>query len=160
RTDSDRRRDRPPRAGGARMARRGEGRHPAHHADVHVPGFPERARLHRADRCACRRGGASPGHPPRVGPRRGRDVDAQDRWLARERLRARGEDRCTRRRGAEWRRPVSEPTYLARITEDMTAAMKAKDAATLSTLRMLKATMMEARVKKVPAADLSRDEEL
>ena len=42
----------------------------------------------------------------------------------------------------------------------MTAAMKARDADTLSTLRMLKAALMEARTKKPKDAAFSRDEEI
>ena len=42
----------------------------------------------------------------------------------------------------------------------MTAAMKARDAGTLSTLRMLKAALMEARTKKAKDAAFTRDEEI
>jgi uncharacterized protein YqeY len=47
-----------------------------------------------------------------------------------------------------------------RIQSDMTAAMKAKDADTLSTLRMLKAALMEARTKKPKGAEFTADEEI
>jgi uncharacterized protein YqeY len=43
---------------------------------------------------------------------------------------------------------MSDASILDRVQADMAAAMKAKDAATLSTLRMLKAALMEARTKK------------
>lgn len=48
---------------------------------------------------------------------------------------------------------------LGRIQGEMTAAMKARDAETLSTLRMLKASLMEAKIakKNVP---LSQEEEI
>jgi len=48
---------------------------------------------------------------------------------------------------------------LGRIQGEMTAAMKARDAETLSTLRMLKAALMEAKIakKNVP---LSQEEEI
>lgn len=47
---------------------------------------------------------------------------------------------------------------LDRIQTDMTAAMKAQDAATLSTLRMLKAALMEAKTRKSRDAALGEDE--
>src|SRR5207249_10926691 len=47
---------------------------------------------------------------------------------------------------------------LRRIQTDMTSAMKAKDAATLSTLRMLKTALMEAKTKKPRDEGLSADE--
>ena len=49
---------------------------------------------------------------------------------------------------------------LQRIQADMTAAMKSKDAPTLSTLRMLKAALMEVKTKKAKDASLSADEEI
>src|SRR5688572_22599333 len=55
---------------------------------------------------------------------------------------------------------MSEPSILDRIQGDMTAAMKAKDAHTLSTLRMLKAALMEAKTKKPRDASLTQDEEI
>ena len=51
-------------------------------------------------------------------------------------------------------------SILQRIQTDMTAAMKARDADTLSTLRMLKAGLMEAKTKKAKDAALSGDEEI
>jgi uncharacterized protein YqeY len=48
----------------------------------------------------------------------------------------------------------------AKIQADMTAAMKAKDADTLSTLRMLKSALLEAKTKKAKDDVLSADEEL
>ncbi|MFN0149189.1 MAG: GatB/YqeY domain-containing protein [bacterium] len=48
---------------------------------------------------------------------------------------------------------------LDRITGEMTTAMKARDAETLSTLRMLKAALMEAKIAK-KNAPLSPEEEL
>lgn len=53
------------------------------------------------------------------------------------------------------------PTDLmSRIQTDMTAAMKSQDAETLSTLRMLKTALMEARTKKPKDAGLTPDEEI
>jgi hypothetical protein len=49
---------------------------------------------------------------------------------------------------------------LERIQADMAAAMKAKDADTLSTLRMLKAAIMEAKTKKPRDAGLTSEEEI
>jgi len=49
---------------------------------------------------------------------------------------------------------------LARIQTELTAAMKARDADTLSTLRMLKSALMEAKTKKPKDATLSGDEEI
>jgi len=48
----------------------------------------------------------------------------------------------------------------AKIQTDMTAAMKAKDADTLSTLRMLKSALLEAKTKKSKDESLSADEEI
>jgi len=55
---------------------------------------------------------------------------------------------------------MTDPTILERIQADMTTAMKAKDAGTLSTLRMLKAALMEAKTKKPRDAVLTADEEI
>ena len=55
---------------------------------------------------------------------------------------------------------MSDESILARVQTDMTAAMKARDAATLSTLRMLKTALMEARTKKPRDSELSSDEEI
>ena len=55
---------------------------------------------------------------------------------------------------------MSDETILERIQQDMTAAMKAREAATLSTLRMLKAALMEARTKKAKDAAFTREEEI
>jgi uncharacterized protein len=55
---------------------------------------------------------------------------------------------------------MSEPTILERIQTDMTAAMKSQDAPTLSTLRMLKSALMEAKTKKPKDAVLSAEEEI
>ncbi|HET7226077.1 MAG TPA: GatB/YqeY domain-containing protein [Candidatus Eisenbacteria bacterium] len=55
---------------------------------------------------------------------------------------------------------MSEPSILDRIQADMTAAMKTRDAGTLSTLRMLKSALMEAKTKKPREATLSPDEEI
>ena len=51
-------------------------------------------------------------------------------------------------------------SILDRLQADMTAAMKSKDADTLSTLRMLKAAIMEAKTKKPKDAALSAEEEV
>jgi len=58
------------------------------------------------------------------------------------------------------RRPYDDESITERIQKDMTAAMKARDADTLSTLRMLKAALMEARTKKPKDAVFSHDEEI
>ena len=55
---------------------------------------------------------------------------------------------------------MSDESITERIQNDMTAAMKARDAGTLSTLRMLKAALMEVRTKKSKDAAFSRDEEI
>ena len=55
---------------------------------------------------------------------------------------------------------MTDESITERIQNDMTAAMKARDAATLSTLRMLKAALMEVRTKKAKDAAFSRDEEI
>lgn len=54
---------------------------------------------------------------------------------------------------------MSESIY-QRLQTDMTAAMKAKDSDTLSTLRMLKAAILEAKTKKPKDATVSLDEEI
>lgn len=51
-------------------------------------------------------------------------------------------------------------SILDRLQSDMTAAMKAQDADTLSTLRMLKSALMEAKTKKPKDAVLSEDESI
>ena len=55
---------------------------------------------------------------------------------------------------------MSGQTLGTRLQDDLTAAMKSKDADTLSTLRMLKAALMEAKTAKPKEATLSRDEEI
>ena len=55
---------------------------------------------------------------------------------------------------------MTDESILERIQLEMTAAMKSRDADTLSTLRMLKAALMEARTKKAKDAVFTRDEEL
>jgi uncharacterized protein YqeY len=55
---------------------------------------------------------------------------------------------------------MSEPTISERIQAEMVKAMKEKDAETLSTVRMLKAALMEAKTAKSKDATLSRDEEI
>ncbi len=55
---------------------------------------------------------------------------------------------------------MSETSILQQIQQDMTAAMKAREIATLSTLRMLKTALMEAKTKKTKDATLTRDEEI
>jgi uncharacterized protein YqeY len=55
---------------------------------------------------------------------------------------------------------MSEPSILERIQQDMVAAMKGQQTATLSTLRMLKSALMEAKTKKAKDATLSADEEI
>jgi uncharacterized protein len=56
--------------------------------------------------------------------------------------------------------PRTETGILQRIQNDMTAAMKTRDAATLSTLRMLKSALMEVKTKKAKDAGLDPDEEI
>lgn len=51
-------------------------------------------------------------------------------------------------------------SILQRIQADMAAAMKSRDAETLSTLRMLKAALMEAKLKKPKEAVLPVEEEI
>jgi uncharacterized protein YqeY len=53
---------------------------------------------------------------------------------------------------------MTDADILQRIQTDMTAAMKSKDADTLSTLRMLKTALMEAKTKKPKDAVLSAEE--
>lgn len=55
---------------------------------------------------------------------------------------------------------MTEPTATQRIQVDIVAAMKAKDADTLSTLRMLKTALMEAKTRKPKDATLSLEEEI
>jgi uncharacterized protein len=54
----------------------------------------------------------------------------------------------------------SQPRILARIQADIAIAMKAREADTLSTLRMLKAALMEAKTRKPKDAALSAAEEI
>ena len=55
---------------------------------------------------------------------------------------------------------MNDAPILDRIQADMAAAMKSRDADTLSTLRMLKAALMEAKTKKPKDETLGRDEEI
>ncbi len=55
---------------------------------------------------------------------------------------------------------MSDTSILQRLQSEMTAAMKARDADTLSTLRMLKAALMEARTRKPKDTELSPEEEI
>ncbi|HEY6196606.1 MAG TPA: GatB/YqeY domain-containing protein [Candidatus Eisenbacteria bacterium] len=55
---------------------------------------------------------------------------------------------------------MTEPSIAERIQAEMVRAMKEKDADTLSTVRMLKAALMEAKTAKPKAATLSREEEI
>ena len=55
---------------------------------------------------------------------------------------------------------MTEQTISERIQAEMVRAMKEKDAPTLSTVRMLKAALMEAKTAKPKDASLSRDEEI
>ena len=47
---------------------------------------------------------------------------------------------------------MSEPSMLDRLQTELVAAMKSKDAPTLSTVRMLKTALMEAKTRKAKAA--------
>ena len=55
---------------------------------------------------------------------------------------------------------MSETSISERIQAEMVKAMKEKDAGTLSTVRMLKAALMEAKTAKPKDATLSREEEI
>ncbi len=55
---------------------------------------------------------------------------------------------------------MSDATILERLQAAMVQAMKEKDATTLSTVRMLKAALMEAKTAKPKDATLSADEEI
>lgn len=55
---------------------------------------------------------------------------------------------------------MTDASILARLQGDMAAAMKSRDADTLSTLRMLKAALMEAKTKKPRDASLTPAEEI
>jgi uncharacterized protein YqeY len=55
---------------------------------------------------------------------------------------------------------MTDESIQPRIQTDITAAMKSKDADTLSTLRMLKAALMEAKTRKARDEVLSADEEI
>ena len=55
---------------------------------------------------------------------------------------------------------MSDPSITSKIQADMTTAMKSKDADTLSTLRMLKSALLEAKTKKPKDAVLSAEEEI
>ena len=52
------------------------------------------------------------------------------------------------------------PSIMERLQADMVKAMKEKDADTLSTLRMLKAALMEAKTAKPKDATLTPEEEI
>ena len=55
---------------------------------------------------------------------------------------------------------MTEASISERIQAEMVKAMKAKDAATLSTVRMLKSALLEAKTAKPKDSVLSRDEEI
>lgn len=55
---------------------------------------------------------------------------------------------------------MTEGSLLDRIQSDLAAAMKSRDAETLSTLRMLKTALMELKTQKAKDASLSADEEI
>jgi uncharacterized protein len=55
---------------------------------------------------------------------------------------------------------MTDPTILDRIQTDMTAAMKSRETDKLSTLRMLKTALMEAKTKKPKDAVLTSEEEV
>lgn len=56
--------------------------------------------------------------------------------------------------------PMTEASITERIQAEMIRAMKDKDAETLSTVRMLKAALMEAKTAKPKDVGLSREEEI
>jgi hypothetical protein len=55
---------------------------------------------------------------------------------------------------------MNDSPLLDRIQTDMTAAMKAQEKDSLSTLRMLKSSLMEARARKPKEAGLTAEEEV
>ena len=55
---------------------------------------------------------------------------------------------------------MTDPSIAERIQQDLVAAMKRQDADQLSTLRMLKSALMEAKTRKPKDAALSADEEI
>ncbi len=55
---------------------------------------------------------------------------------------------------------MNDSSILQRIQTDMAVAMKARDADSLSTLRMLKAALMEAKTRKPREALLAAEEEI
>jgi len=55
---------------------------------------------------------------------------------------------------------MTDGSLLDRIQSDLAAAMKSRDAETLSTLRMLKTALMELKTQKAKDATLSADEEI
>ena len=55
---------------------------------------------------------------------------------------------------------MSDASIQTKVQADMVTAMKSKDADTLSTLRMLKAALLEAKTKKSKDDSLSIDEEI
>lgn len=55
---------------------------------------------------------------------------------------------------------MAEPTITERLQVEMVKAMKEKDAETLSTVRMLKSALMEAKTAKPKDSTLSLDEEI
>lgn len=55
---------------------------------------------------------------------------------------------------------MTDASISERIQQELVAAMKAKDADTLSTLRMLKSALMEAKTRKPREATLTPDEEI
>ena len=55
---------------------------------------------------------------------------------------------------------MNPDSILEQIQRDLMSAMKSKDADTLSTLRMLKAALMEAKTKKPRDQALDRDEQI
>jgi uncharacterized protein YqeY len=55
---------------------------------------------------------------------------------------------------------MSEEPILKSIEKDLTAAMKAQDADTLSTLRMLKTAIMDAKTRKPKDQVMTREEEI
>ncbi len=54
---------------------------------------------------------------------------------------------------------MNDPSLMERIQGDLATAMKSREAETLSTLRMLKAALMEAKTKKPRDATLTPDQE-
>src|SRR5262249_37895346 len=68
--------------------------------------------------------------------------------------------RSCRSRSSKGKEPMTEASITEQIQAAMVKAMKEKDADTLSTVRMLKAALMEAKTAGPKDATLTRDQEI